>query len=50
MFEWYVVTCGCDNKHQKGHSFKKDWITCLKHATHSRFYSQHGWGHLYMTT
>lgn len=41
-FEWYVVTPGSQNGHQKRHVFKRDWTVCLKYAKHSRFNSKRG--------
>lgn len=42
MVEWYVVTPGSQNGHQKRHGFKRDWTVCLKYAQHSRFNSKRG--------
>lgn len=34
IFEWYVLRWGPKN----GHMFERDWTSCSKNATHSRFY------------
>ena len=46
IFEWCVVRCGSKNGQLK-YVFKRDWTTCLKYVTHSRFNGQHNLGDLY---
>ena len=31
----------------KIHMYNKDWTACSKHATHSKFNSEHDWGDMY---
>ena len=43
IFEWYVIRCGSENKHQKDMCLKKEWTTRSKHVNHLELNSQYNW-------
>ena len=40
IFEWYVVMCDFENKHQKNCVFRRDWTTCSQNDNYCKLCSQ----------